>query len=451
MRILLIERLNWFSLLLALQILLVFSPASNANAQTAVIDSSTMYQTIDGFGASTGWIEGNANLNSSQAAAYFSSSTGIGLSWIRIQDCGSVSFCPGGYGTTNTPDLQTLKYAVANGAKVLISLDPAAGDSSQWSAQSTYAVNKLNYLAGQGVPVSEVSPINEPSNANSFTNSDIDGLVKVMGPALSAAGYGSVGITIPEWESQFSTDFYSACLGDSTCASYVNIGSEHGYATWPFASGGGQFTPAPGIFGSRHIWQTEVNDSISKTYTCNGNQLAPYDPSIADGIAWAENIWDFLTGQNGSMWMYWNLESGYSPSCNDGLADNAFNPAKRFYTLGNYSKFVRPGQVRIAATGNPQTNVYVAAFKDTTTGAFEIVAINANSNSVSQSYDLSGLSANSVTPYVTDANNNLQSQAAVAVTGGTFTATLNASSVTTFVSSGGGPGAPTNLVGSVIQ
>jgi len=176
-----------------------------------------------------------------------------------------------------------------------------------------------------------------------------------------------------------------------------------------------------------------------------------------DALTYAHNIHDFLTLIGGSAWFYWNLAAETAngtpaPGCNDGLTDENYNPAKRFYAIGNYSEFVRSGQVRVSATTNPQNLVYVTAFLNQSTGAFEIVVINENSGSVSQTFGLSGLSAASVTPYITDPNNNLAAQAALTVSNNSFTATLTGSSVTTFVaSSSSRPGAPSNLTGIIVQ
>ena len=105
----------------------------------------------------------------------------------------------------------------------------------------------------------------------------------------------------------------------------------------------------------------------------------------------------------------------------------------------------------ISATASPRAGVFITAFKNTSSGAFAIVAINSNYSSISQTVNLSSLSANSVTPYVTDANNNLTAQSALTVSGGSLTATLNAQSVTTFVGGGSSslPPPPSNLTGVV--
>ena len=102
---------------------------------------------------------------------------------------------------------------------------------------------------------------------------------------------------------------------------------------------------------------------------------------------------------------------------------------------------MRPGWVRIGVTANPQSGVYVTAFKNASTGDFAIVAINQNGSGTAQTVNLSGFTAPSVVPWVTSASLNLAAQSSVTISGGAFSYTLPADSVTTFagtMSSGAG-------------
>jgi hypothetical protein len=61
-------------------LLSLLSLPSLASAQTATITWNKTYQTIDGFGASIGTNYGpGASLNSTQAALFFSPTTGVGF------------------------------------------------------------------------------------------------------------------------------------------------------------------------------------------------------------------------------------------------------------------------------------------------------------------------------------------------------------------------------------
>src|SRR5208283_645864 len=158
---------------------------------------------------------------------------------------------------------------------------------------------------------------------------------------------------------------------------------------------------------------------------------------------------------NVSGWTYWELidycNGDTSGFCGGGPYNNGLtypvsnsngNPpstlvaGKRFYTVGQWSKFIRSGWQRIDTTTNPQTGVYVTAFKNPAGTAYTVVAVNTNTTAggTSQTFPLSGFpTTTSVTPYVTSSSLNLAQQSSVAVSSNAFTYTLTASSVTSFV------------------
>src|SRR5262249_29635739 len=117
-------------------------------------------------------------------------------------------------------------------------------------------------------------------------------------------------------------------------------------------------------------------------------------------------------------------------------------PSGRLWAFANYSRYVRPGAVRIGATTG-DGNLQLTAFKNTD-GSVAIVALNQSSSTDSVNFSLAntGISDGaSVTPYVTDAASNAAAQAPITVAGGAFGATLPARSLVTYVippGSGGG-------------
>jgi glucuronoarabinoxylan endo-1,4-beta-xylanase len=437
--------------------LLVVAPS--LYAQSVVVDWTTTYQTMDGFGASTGYEASNANIGGSQADLFFSPTAGIGLEYVRTTST------PDG----SMPDLPTLKLAVARGAKVLLSMSspPATmmsngqygGGGSLLSASygpyATYIVNWINTLQSNGIHVDVLSVQNEPTNAAIWSAGNFDTFIsKNLGPAMTAAGL-TTAITIAEHASWFNKDLVSTCLADSNCAKYVSIVSGHGYGSGSIDGTGVSYccataTPAPSSAGSRHIWMSEINGGFTKE-TSNDTNMWVYDPSIADAMVWAHNIHDYLTVANVSAWFYWNLGSYDSINYNDGLTDYNFNPAKRFYAVGNWSKYVRNGWTRIGATANPSSGIFVTAFKDESTGNFAIVAVNQNSSSANLTVSLSGFpSVTSVTPAVTSASANLVDQAPVTVSSNGFSFVLPVTSVVTFhgvtsSTSASKPAPPTHL------
>lgn len=150
---------------------------------------------------------------------------------------------------------------------------------------------------------------------------------------------------------------------------------------------------APKNYG-KLVWQTE-----------DSSQSSTYDGTIADGLYWASKIHRYLTVANVNAWHWWFLSDG--PKYGDGtdnaaLTDINLNYPKRAYVSGQWSKFVRPGWHRIGVSyfGTLQ----ISAFKDPADRSFAIVAINSKGRAVHQKFSLKGLSANSVTPWITSAS-----------------------------------------------
>ena len=445
----------------AAQVALTLMPLT-AHAQTATINGSTTYQTIDGFGAASAFL---GTVPTGIINTLYSPSS-IGLKYIRtgiipdltsctsyFSDCVSVS----SGATISAADLTNVQAAVAQGAVVWgSSWSPPAsmkdngvygaggnmiGNSSNYTTLAADLASWVTFMAGHGIPVYAISVQNEPSVSEAYpsclwTAQQIHDFVPYLRTALNNAGYSSVKIMIAE-PGQWESNYAATAMNDATVAADVDILAGHAYNST---------NGYPPIFLSyanvtkQHQWETEVSD-----------QYDTYDGSMTSGLFYAKLIHNYLVTAKVSAWHYFDLSD--DPACrgdNSGLTDCSGNIAKRAYVMGNWARFTT-GMVEIGATATPQSGVYVTAFKNASTGAFAIVAINSNGSSVSQPFTLSGLSTSSVTPYITDPSNNLSAQSPVTVTSSAFTATLTGSSVTTFVGSGGGPGAPTNLAATVVQ
>ena len=453
-------------------ILLALVLAPLLRAQTATINGGTALQAIDGFGGESGgpmpWTSSPYNWNaidSTTASAMFSPTAGIGISIYRT---GNVD----GTSSTLPPDMTSLTEAYGLGAKIELDLSsppasmkysgtfydgtPGGSGSCLSASNSTYAtyVTQLiqNIQSSGSVVVSWVGVQNEPNSYGTTPNNGqgscgwdaaaLDSFTTVLGPALSAAGLSTKIILGEAFDYANSPNYFGTCIADSSCKGYVSVVSGHGYGypDTPVAPGSGGY---PALSAGYHLWQGETSDNGASSF----NSGMTDSGGSTGGLTMAENIDSFLYTGQVSSYNWWELgyisNGGTCQNCN--LIGNTGDVStlvfsKRFYAFGNWSKFVRPGQVEISATHNPQSGVTVTAFKNSGTGAFEIVAVNSNSGSVSQPFSLSSLTAASVTPYITDASNNLAAQSNISISASTFTATLTGSSVTTFVSNSGGGG-----------
>lgn len=432
-----------------------------ASAQ-AVINGSSVLQPIDGFGGENGgpwsWASTPYNWNcmdSTTATNLFSPSSGIGVSIYRSDNQDGTS-------STLPPDMCSMKLAWAQGAQIqyTVASPPSSmklsgifetgtmnnsgaqagtclSSSTSLASYASYIVQQIqNIQSNGGLTVTWVDLQNEPNGGNSTTGSGfgacsynaqgIDNMVQALASALSTAGL-STKILIPSvYNYGNAPSYFGTCTGDSSCKSHISVLSGHGYGypDTPIAPGSGGW---PALSAGYHLWEGE---------TCPNSETS-FDPNMDSALEMAQNIQGFLQTAQVSSYNWWELgyisQGGGEQDCSlIGTPSSGANVyAKRFYAFGNWSKFIRPGWNEISATQAPQSGVTVTAFKSNS--SFAIVTVNSNSGSVSQSFSLSGLSTSSVTPYITDASNNLVQQSALTVSGNAFTATLTPTSVTTFV------------------
>jgi glucuronoarabinoxylan endo-1,4-beta-xylanase len=389
------------------------------------VDASQQLQRIDGFGASSAWTGGN--MTDGRADELFSPTAGIGLSLLRIR------IAPDG----TTAETATATKAAARGARVWATpWSPPAdwkdatstqnGGGSLLPADTQAWADRLaafaQSMSDQGVPLLFLSAQNEPDylpttyESCGYTASALVAFVKdSLGPALAAKG---VPVLAPETANWSHFDAYAdAFAGDASAMQFLGPFATHSYGGTPHTVAAVQATGRP-------VWQTEVSDP-NKTF----------DAGIGSGLAVATMIHDSLVSGQVSAWHYWwiNPGSAANPDNSALTANNALT--RRAYVLGNWSKFVRPGFVRVSATDAPQPDVLASAFTDPVSGRVVIVAVNLSATDKAQDVTIAGAGAGAgaATPWVTSAAFALAAQSDVAVTDGAISTTLPAKSVTTFV------------------
>ncbi|HUA67194.1 MAG TPA: putative Ig domain-containing protein [Candidatus Saccharimonadales bacterium] len=412
-------RIRAFSLV---TFVLVWTSQTGLLAQTglAVVDWNDVHQRIDGFGASSAFL--NINWTTAQADMFFSTNNGIGLSLLRtrIEPDGSAD----GTGI--------MRLAQARGARVW---------STPWSPPAAFkdsgTVNGGNYLGGDatnaayaqqlagyaarmktfliGVNIYAISIQNEPDyNTTSYesclwTAQQFHDFIPYLYNALAATNLSGIKIMLPE-QASWRLNLATTSMNDATTSNMVGILAAHGY-----------YSSATSLnhYG-KTLWETE-----------DSNLSGPFDGSITDGIYWATQIYSYLTVAEVNAWNYWWLISA-NPD-NEGLTDQSGNPAKRMYVLGQWSRFVRPNFYRIGVNNN--TSALVSAFMNPLSGSIAIVAVNPNANlPIVQTFTLTNVPMTApVVPWVTSSNLSLASQPAVEVTNSTFTWQLPPYSVVTFV------------------
>ena len=163
-------------------------------------------------------------------------------------------------------------------------------------------------------------------------------------------------------------------------------------------------------------------------------------------VYWAKMIHKDMTVAEVNAFNYWWLWNNTKDSANsvgdkgalitfhtdDNGAVKSYDLNKRLFTLGQYSRFVRPGYKRVNSDVTPATGIYTTAYKDPSNGKLVITAINENDNDTALTFNLNGKAVKSYTTYRTSSSENIANIGDTTVNGSSLQATLKGKSVTTF-------------------
>src|SRR5690606_39218591 len=130
-------------------------------------------------------------------------------------------------------------------------------------------------------------------------------------------------------------------------------------------------------------------------------------------------------------YIWWYIRRSYGLITEDG------NISKRGYLMAQYSKFIRPGFVRIGATENPLSGVSVTAYKGPDNQVV-VVAVNTSTSDRNLNLDLQNINVDSFVKYSTSETLNVGYGGTTTVSGGSASVWVDPQSVATFVSQGGG-------------
>jgi glucuronoarabinoxylan endo-1,4-beta-xylanase len=234
-----------------------------------------------------------------------------------------------------------------------------------------------------------------------------------MGPALAGTG---VKLMTPETQNWYGFATFEPALEANAAAwAATSIVATHEY--------GGSPAAYPHIHAAgKEFWETEWYE------------MGAADASMTNGLSVAQEIYQALTIADMNAWHYWWIYPANSGD-NQALWDMGSGTwAKRLWVLGNFSRFVRPGYYRADVAGNaPPSGVSVIAFQNPADGTVVIVAINTGRATTVPLFVQGSSWPSTVTPWVTDANDNLAGGKVIAVNGGNFTGPITEHSVTSFV------------------
>jgi len=390
-----------------------FGTNSGTNPSTVTVNPSTTYQTMDGFGYTL--TEGSCEVISGMAATQqnqllndlYNPVTGLNASVVRISigasDLSSSSYS---YNETsgdvnmnnfslNGPDLTYLipiikKIQLINpNIKILATPWSAprwmktnnswVGGSLQtqyYAAYARYFVKYFTAMQAQGISIWGITPQNEPENPNNEPSMLMNSteqknfINQQLGPQMAAAGFGNVKIIAFDHNCD-NTAYPIDVLNNS---SYVDGAAFHLYL--------GNISAMSTVRNA-----TNKNVYFTEQYTGSGGSFSGdfgwhmQNVVIGSTINWAKTVLEWNAANN----------SGLGPrtpgGCNTCLGaitvNNSTSYTKNvaYYIIGQISKFVKPGAVRISSSST-NGSIVSAGFKNPDASVSLVVYNSGGSNTI---------------------------------------------------------------------
>jgi glucuronoarabinoxylan endo-1,4-beta-xylanase len=412
-----------------------------AGAADVTVDLGTTYQTIDGFGGmqDKGWT--GYNLTTAERNLLYGTGAGqIGLTIMRIRINESSSAW--------SNDLVDAQDVVSRGYKLFATawsppttMRTAYTFTRSGTTYTSYKLSPGSYQAyadhlnsfaktmkDNGAPLYALGFQNEPDWCDSWTcGSDTEMYDYARDYASKLKVNGNKVISAESFS--FNKSYYDPILNDAATLANLDILGTHFYGTSKSSSDATfDYTLFKQKGGKTPFWMTEVyTDQVNN----NTSNTWPLCLDVAYEIHRALGL------SNMSAYNWWYLKRSYGPlyiATNSAGASTAGTVSKVGWIMGQYSKYIRPGAVRVGATRVVQTSVYTTAFQKA--DSVVVVSVNRDSSSKSVSYSIPGLKSTSGVRITTSGTKNMQQDGTITVSSGAFTSSLDAQSISTFVFTG---------------
>jgi O-glycosyl hydrolase len=310
----------------------------------------------------------------------------------------------------------------------------ASGDWRQ--AYAHYLVRYAEDYAADGVPLTYLDPVNEPD----YAAPDYDGMVMspgqvtnflaVLGPVLKASRLRTKVECCDAGTWPLAAQYAGAIEADPAASAATSVYTSHGY-----------WVPVdyrmPGWRGP--VWETEWAPLAYKAWDQSWD-----DGSPASGLTWAQMIYSGLTkAWLSSVLYWWGTETPKENGDNEALIlvnGSTVTPSGRLWAYACFSRYIRPGAVRIAVSspsgsGGSGSGLELTAFRNTD-GGLAIVAINPASTARRITFVLSRTGSPNgamVTPHLSNATHLVAATQVTFLRRNSFTATIPGRSVVTYV------------------
>ncbi len=223
-----------------------------------------------------------------------------------------------------------------------------------------------------GVPLYAISPTNEPQFTQTFescvwTAEDLATIIGMLGEMLEQEGYGHVKIFAPETMTGHfyeggTPDYVRIIMEHEAAAEHLDVIATHGY------SDGVEAEIDANV--SLRLWEIIKDYGLPFWVTEGGTRGHDWPEPVTRGVA---NMYhNALVASNATMVVPWQVTGG-SPSTHNLMVMSEFTP--KTYATMHYSRFIRPGAVRIGAEPG-YGDVLTSAFLHEEDGRLTVVIVN---------------------------------------------------------------------------
>lgn len=306
-----------------------------------------------------------------------------------------------GTGGPNIDQINLAAYTIEENAKRL--------RHDMYEDYAAYLNEFVSFMKSHDVDLYAISIQNEPDYAYDWTWWTPEEMLRFM---KDYAGSIETKVIAPE-SFQYVKKMSDPLLNDPEALENLDILGAHLYGTdfndfsYPLFKEKGE---------GKELWMTEV-------YYPNSDMTS--GDKWPEALEVSHHIHHALVDGDFQAYVWWYIRRGYSPLKEDGTI------SKRGYSMAHYSKFIRPGYVRIETTENPQTEVYTSAFKEN--NKVVVVAVNKGKDDIDQNFVVENNKIAHVSSWVTDDKRSMAEVENIDIMNDSFTAQLPAESVTTFI------------------
>lgn len=430
------------------------APPLLAQTPDITVDTSSSFQTIDGFGAATPIFNVGGQWSTSETQTLVGMGDGeLGLSIVRtvISPESSEWSLP----------VNSLQTAKSYGSDVTILASP-------WTAPAHFKTNNsrvnggklrtdfyddyadhlnsfVQFMASQGVTIDVTSVQNEPDWHPDYDSMDWTGTELRNWVRDHGADVQNTELLIAE-SLRFNRQYTDPTLQDATARNNIGYVGGHLYDT----ENSGNLAPYP--LANQHgknQWMTEWNLHAAD----GGGSNIWGDPGNA--AVWNETLDDIMrtvhrsmeAGWSAYIWWYGRRFYSFIGDGESQFGTTRGEPLKRGYAFSQYAKYVRPGDERVAvSTSSRASSLEVTAYQGS--GEVDLVILNRSNSAVNDAVVQlpQGISA---AEYIVTSQNLAAAPRPAEVSGGQVTVDIPARSISTItVSEGPGqtsspPGPPT--------